>query len=117
MRRSTALRVGGLCLLLLQATPWTLRVTGQPQPPASAARSRPAAESAFSAGRYDEVERLTADAGADEALLVLRARAARATGDYDTAQALLSGAAERMRTGDAALELGLLQLYRGQRPQ
>ena len=117
MRRSTALRVGGLCLLLLQATPWTLRVTGQPQPPASAARSRPAAEAAFSAGRYDEVERLTADAGADEALLVLRARAARSTGDYDKAQALLSGAAERMRAGDAALELGLLQLYRGQRPQ
>jgi len=116
MRRSTAIRVGGLCcLLLVQVASGTLRASQQAQ--AAAVRNRPAAEAALKAGRQDDVERLTADAGTDEALVVIRARAARATGDYDKAQSLLGPAADRLRSGDAALELGLLQLYRGQRPQ
>jgi tetratricopeptide (TPR) repeat protein len=117
MRRSAALCIGGLCLLLLQGGPWALHATAQSRPSASPLRARPAAEEALRTGRYEDVERLTAEAGADDSLLLIRARAARATGDYETAQSLLGPSAERLRSGDAALELGLLQLYRGQRPQ
>jgi len=117
MRRHAVLRVGGLCLLLLQAGPWSPGSAAQSQPQTPPAQSRPAAEAALTAGRYGDVERLATDGGTDESLLVLRARAARATGDYDRAQTLLIPAAERSRSGEAALDLGLLQLYRGQRPQ
>ena len=82
----------------------------------SAAQLRTTAERAFLAGRYDEVERLAANSS-DEALIVLRAKALMARGDYTAAEKLLMPAAAVAPGGDAALELGLLQLYLGRRSE
>ena len=52
-----------------------------------AAQARIAAEKAFLAGKYDEVERLTASSPGDEALVVLRAQALFERGEYAAANA------------------------------
>jgi tetratricopeptide (TPR) repeat protein len=77
--------------------------------PAAAAR-------AFNAGQYDEVERLLGSAS-DERAVALRARAHIARGRYADAEKLLTGRVAASPAGDAALELGLLQLYLGRRPE
>jgi tetratricopeptide (TPR) repeat protein len=80
------------------------------------AQSRVAAERALAAGRYDEVDRLTAGS-TDAALAVLRARALIARGDYSTAEQILTPLAAAAPGGNAALELGLLQFYLGRRSE
>jgi tetratricopeptide (TPR) repeat protein len=71
---------------------------------------------ALNAGQYDQVEDLLQSVNG-EASVVLRARAHIARGRYGEAEKLLSGVAGTSPAGDAALELGLLQLYLGRRPQ
>ena len=75
-----------------------------------------AAGRAFNAGQYDQVEDLLQSVNG-EASAVLRARAHVARGRYGEAEKLLAGVAGTTPAGDAALELGLLQLYLGRRPQ
>jgi tetratricopeptide (TPR) repeat protein len=82
----------------------------------SAAQARTAAERALVAGRYDDVDRLT-QAGNDEALTVIRAKALIARGDYPTAEKLLTPLAAASPGGEAALELGLLHFYLGRRSE
>ena len=52
----------------------------------SIAQARTAAERALLAGRYEDVEQLAAAHATDETLLVLRARALVARGDYAAAE-------------------------------
>ncbi len=82
-----------------------------------AAGVRAAAEKAWRAGRYDEVEKLAQPLPNDEALAVLRARAVAAHGDYARAEALLQPIVAANPVGDAALETGLLQLIVGRRTE
>jgi tetratricopeptide (TPR) repeat protein len=82
-----------------------------------AVQARLAAEKALLSGRYDEVERLTATNTTDEALVVLRARALTARGQYGAAEKLLTAAATAAPGRDAALELGLLQWSLGRRSE
>ena len=83
----------------------------------SVVQARTAAERALLSGRYDDVEQLTASHTADEALVVLRGRALIARGDYAAAETVLTPAAAISPAGDAALELGLLQLALGRRSE
>jgi tetratricopeptide (TPR) repeat protein len=83
----------------------------------SAAQVRATAERALGAGRFDEVERLTASVTGDEALAVIRAKALVARGEYPAAEKVLTSFATAAPGGDAALELGLLQLYLGRRSE
>ena len=83
----------------------------------SAAQARAAAERALTAGRYDEVDRLTQSSAADEPLAVLRAKAFIARGDYANAEKTLTPLAAASPGGDAALELGLLHFYLGRRSE
>ncbi len=103
---------------------WVLAATAlvcQGAPPVDAqaggqaGAARLAAEKALRAGRYDEVETLTESAAHDEVLLVIRARALLARGEYAKTESLLSPPATTTPGGDAALELGLLQFYLGRR--
>jgi tetratricopeptide (TPR) repeat protein len=83
----------------------------------SATQARAVAERALVAGRYDEVDRLTATSGTDDVLTALRARALIARGEYAAAEKILSPVAAAAPGGDAALELGLLQWYLGRRSE
>ncbi len=82
---------------------------------ASLTSARTAAERALRAGRFDEVESLAQPFAKEESFAVLRAQALSARGEYSKAIALLQPFALANGTSDAALELGLLQLYTGQR--
>ena len=92
-------------------------VAARPSASQSAAAARAAAEKAFRAGQYDEVERLAQGAGSDDGLNVLRARALIARGEYAKAEGLLTGPANATPASDAALELGLLQQMLGRRSE
>jgi tetratricopeptide (TPR) repeat protein len=83
----------------------------------SAANTRAAAEKAFRAGKFDEVHTLAQASAADEALTLLHAKAFVAQGEYQKAEGLLTPLAAARPAGDAALELGLLQLYLGRRTE
>jgi tetratricopeptide (TPR) repeat protein len=84
------------------------------QAPATDTAPAAAAARALNAGQYDEVERLLGPA-ADEPAVVLRARAHVARGRYAEAEKLLGARVAANPAGDAALELGRLQLYLGRR--
>lgn len=71
---------------------------------------------AFNLGQYDQIEALLGTAN-DERSIVLRARAHLARGRYADAEKLLASRVAAAPAGDAALELGLLQLYLGRRPE
>lgn len=81
------------------------------------AGARTAADKAFRAGQYAEVDGIAEAHPADEALVVLRARASMARGEYAAAEGYLQPLAAASPGSDAALELGLLQLYTGQRTE
>lgn len=83
----------------------------------SVSTAREAAEQAWRAGRFDDVEKAAQAYPNDEAMVVLRALVARARGDYPRADQLLQPIASQNPTSDAALERGLLQLYVGQRTE
>ena len=82
----------------------------------SAASARAAVEKALRGGRYDEVETL-GKASTDQAITVMRAQALIARGEYASAEPLLTPLAAAGPNGDAALELGLLQMYLGRRSE
>jgi tetratricopeptide (TPR) repeat protein len=114
--KSTLVRFGWACAvvaliaLAFSASPW------QSAAAQSGAQARVDAERALAAGRYDEVERLTADAK-DELLAIVRAKALIARGEYVTAEQVLTPLAAAAPAGNAGLELGLLQFYLGRRSE
>jgi tetratricopeptide (TPR) repeat protein len=83
----------------------------------SVAQARTAAERALLAGRYDDVAKFADAHERDATLVVLRARALMARGEYGAAEKVLTPAAAANPAGDAALELGLLQLSLGRRSE
>jgi tetratricopeptide (TPR) repeat protein len=99
---------------------WVLLLVAGTVPSAQAPASRQAAAPAspaaraLNAGQFDEVDRLLQGA-TDPASVALRARAQIAQGRYADAQALLTPVASNRPDSDAALELGLLELYLGRR--
>jgi tetratricopeptide (TPR) repeat protein len=101
-----------VCAALLIA----ITTSSSGQTPAVDTSPLAAAGRAFNAGQYDQVEDLLQSVNG-EASAVLRARAHVARGRYGEAEKLLAGFAGASPAGDAALELGLLQLYLGRRPQ
>ena len=74
-----------------------------------------AAAQALKLGQYEEVDKLLQNA-TDPRSVALRGRAAVSRGRYDEAEKLLARVATTAPTSDAALELGLLQLKLGRRP-
>lgn len=86
-----------------------------PAQPAGGQAARQSAEAALLTGKYDQVESIAAASPTDERLVVLRARAAIARGQYEQAESWLQPVAAETPTGDAALELGLIQRYLGRR--
>jgi cellulose synthase operon protein C len=103
---------------LLQAfTVCTLLLTSGDLPSAQS-RNAPADNAAnmLKVGQYDEVDKLLRDEK-DPRAIALRARAYVARGRYEDAEKLLTPAAAAAPTSDAALELGLLQIYLGRRDQ
>src|SRR4051812_3617595 len=103
-------RLAGVCAAVLISL--TTVSSGQTRPPAPAG-SDPASR-AFNAGEYEQVEALLKSA-TDPRSIALRARAAIARGRYPEAEATLGPPALQAPGSDAALELGLLQLYLGRR--
>lgn len=94
-----------------------LVVVAREQGDGSVAGARAAADTAFRAGQYVEVDGIAEAWPSDDALVVLRARAARARGDYEAAETLLQPLAAAAPGSDAALELGLLLTYTGRRTE
>lgn len=83
----------------------------------SATTARANAEKSYRSGRYDEVEAFAQANPKDEALAVLRALSLSARGDYARAESTLQPFASANPGGDAAVELGLLQVYVGKRAE
>ena len=90
-------------------------LTAEQAPNVTAARVT--ADKSFRAGRYDEIETLAQAYPKDEQIAVYRALGAAARGDYDKAESTLQAFATANNTGEAALELGLLQLTIGKRTE
>ena len=99
-----------VCAALLIA----ITTSSSGQTPAADSSPAATAERAFNAGQYDQIEEILKGAS-EERAGVLRARAHIARGRYAEAEKLLTGFAASSPAGDAALELGLLQLYLGRR--
>src|ERR1700741_1686242 len=118
-RRSRAI-MGALLSVRRGCVAWLLLLIAGTVPSAQTPAQRQAAPPAspgaraLNAGQYDEVERLL-KASTDPASIALRARAQIAQGHYQDARTLLTSVASAQPDSDAALELGLLELYLGQR--
>jgi tetratricopeptide (TPR) repeat protein len=84
---------------------------------AGAATSRSNAEKSYRGGRYDEVETIAKAFPKDELIATYYALAVAARGDYARAESILQPFATASSGGEAALELGLLQLYVGKRTE
>lgn len=87
----------------------------------SSSQTRPespidAATRALNAGRFEQVEAALRDS-TDPRAVVLRAQVEIQRGRYPQAEALLAPAAAASPGGDAALELGLLEIYLGRRTE
>jgi len=78
---------------------------------------RSAAEQAWRAGQYEEIEKLAAAQPADAAMVLLRAKSAAAVGDYARAESLLQPLAAKAPGSEAAVELGRLQIYQGKKAE
>ena len=101
--------IAWVLLLAAGTVPSAQQGGGKPVAPTSSPAAR-----ALNAGQFEEVERLLKSA-TDPASIALRARAQIAQGHYQEAQTLLTPAASAQPDSDAALELGLLELYLGKR--
>ncbi|MBM3819461.1 MAG: tetratricopeptide repeat protein [Acidimicrobiia bacterium] len=108
IRLLTLQRMVAVCAALLIA----ITTSSSAQTPPSS-QEDPATR-AFNLGQYDEVATLLGPK-TDAASVVLRARADIARGRYAGAEKLLTPLATSSPGSDAALELGLLQLYLGRR--
>jgi tetratricopeptide (TPR) repeat protein len=109
----TLQRVTAVCGALLIAL--STSSSGQTRQPAGAPPQDPATR-AFNAGQYDQVDSLVRS-NTDSRLITLRARAAIARGRYAEAEMLLAPLAATSPGSEAALELGLLQMYLGRRQE
>jgi len=109
---------GRLTLLTLAVvvTAFTLtpRVTAEQ---AGAAASRANAEKSYRGGRFDEVATIAQAFPKDEQIAVYHALSVAARGDHAKAESILQPFATANTGGDAALELGLLQLGIGKRAE
>jgi tetratricopeptide (TPR) repeat protein len=105
-----------LLLLAVAITTFGLtpRVTAQQ---ANAASARTNAEKSYRGGRFDEVETFAKAFPKDEQVAVYHALSAAARGDYARAESILQPFAAAAPGGEAALELGLLQLGIGKRAE
>ena len=99
-----------VALLLAAGTSSSTQVPGEPGTPTAQA------ERALNSGRYEQVEGLLRGVN-DPRAVVLRAQAEVQRGRYSQAESILTPAANANPGGDAALELGLLQMYLGRRAQ
>ncbi len=87
------------------------------QAPANVTAARATADKSFRGGRFDEIDTLAQAFPKDEAIAVSHALSVAARGDYARAEAILKPFASANPGGDAALELGLLQVYVGRRTE
>ena len=105
-------------LLLLAAVVLTAGlaplVTAQQQNVASA---RQTAEKSWLGGRYEEIDTVAQAFPKDESIAVFHALSVAARGDYARAETILKPFATANPDGDAAVELGLLQLGTGKRTE
>ena len=86
--------------------------------PSAQSRNTPAENAAnlLKIGQFEQIEQLLRD-DKDPRAVAIRARALIARGRYQDAEKILAPAAAAAPTSDAALELGLLQLYLGHRDE
>jgi len=101
-----------VCAALLIA----ITTSSSGQTPAVDTSPAAAAGRAFNAGQYDEIDGILKSSN-DERSAVLRAKAHIARGRYGEAEKLLSAFVASSPAGDAALELGQLQLLLGRRQE
>jgi len=109
-------RFWGISLVLLALTA-SLGLVFAREQTGGATGARAAADKAWRAGQYEDIERLAQGQTSDEPLAILRARSAVAVGDYARAESILKPIATQTPGGDAALELGLLQSQLGRRTE
>jgi tetratricopeptide (TPR) repeat protein len=81
----------------------------------SVTAARATADKSWRGGRFDELDTLAQAFPKDEIIAVYRGLAIAARGDYARAESVLQPFAAANASGEAALELGLLQLYVGKR--
>jgi tetratricopeptide (TPR) repeat protein len=117
--RYTPNKMGRRLFLLLLAVVLTAglgpRLTAEQGQNVTAARVN--AEKSFRGGRHSEVETLAQAFPKDEIINVYHALGVAARGDYARAESILQPFASAAPSGEAALELGLLQLYTGKRTE
>ena len=89
-------------------------VTAQQQ---SVGAARQTAEKSWLGGRYEEIDTLAQAFPKDEAIGVFHALSVAARGDYARAETILKPFAAANPGGDAAVELGLIQLGVGRRTE
>src|SRR5262245_28395642 len=109
-----ARRLSLLALALVLTAGLAPRVTAEQ---ASVASARGTAEKSYRGGRFDEVETVAKAFPKDEQVAVFHALSIAAKGDYARAESVLQPFAAANTAGDAALELGLLQLGIGKRTE
>jgi tetratricopeptide (TPR) repeat protein len=98
------------------AQPVPTPIPGPGAPGSSEAASLRAADRALAHGRPEEAVAIAQSLPPDDpAAAVIRARLALRTGKLDEAERLLAPVAEQWPAGEAALELGLLEIARGRR--
>ncbi len=103
-----------LALAVVLTAGLTPRVTAEQ---ANVTSARTNAEKSYRGGRYDEVASIAQAFPKDEQVAVWHALSIAARGDYARAESTLQPFASANAGGDATLELGLLQLYVGRRPE
>jgi tetratricopeptide (TPR) repeat protein len=113
---STVRQTLATCVLLSLAASVDRATALEQSKPAPAASPTEAASRALNSGKFDQVEALLKGVN-DPQAIVLRARADIQRGRYAEAEKILAPAAAQAPTGDAALELGLLQLRLGRRQE
>jgi cellulose synthase operon protein C len=108
-------RLSLLALAVLLTAGLTGPITAEQGQNVTAARGN--ADKSFRAGRYDEVATLAQAFPKDELIAVQHALGVAARGDYAEAESILQPFAAANTGGEAALELGLLQLQIGKRTE
>ena len=111
-RVATRRRITAVCAAVLIA----VSASSSGQTPAADTSPAAAAARALNRGQYDQIDGLLKTA-ADERAVVLRARAHIARGRYSEAEKVLGTLVTSAPAGDAAFELGALQLYLGRRQE
>src|SRR5215203_630413 len=108
-------RLSLLVILVMLTAGITPRVTAEQAQNVTSARAT--AEKSLRAGRYAEVDAVAQAFSKDELIAVSHALALRARGDYARAESVLQPFAAANSGGEAALEVGILQLGVGKRTE